>query len=153
MKKTQEGDHRRDGYLRRPSTFRYQRSFNHCEGNNRREYCYHPRHDFRRTTSQRISFTPRYESFFYGHCFICINFRHKVADCRAFRRNGQAINAYVTPYNIGCYKFHNYGHIASFWLVSENSGSWCFLQVGAYKSGGWCLLPVGAGEFGSCCFL
>jgi hypothetical protein len=26
------------------------------------------------------------------------------------------------------------------------SGSWSFLQVGAYKSGGWCLLPVGAGK-------
>jgi hypothetical protein len=38
----------------------------------------------------------------------------------------------------------NQGVIASFWLVLENSGSWCFLQVGACKSRGlvppssWC---------------
>jgi hypothetical protein len=111
MKKTQEEDYRRDRYQRRPSTFKYQRSFNHCEGNNRREDRDQPRNEFRRTTSQRISFTPRYESFFYGHCFICTNFGHKVADCRAYGRNGQARNAYVTPYNIECYKCYNYGHI------------------------------------------
>jgi hypothetical protein len=35
MKKTQEEDYKRDIYQRRPSTFRYQRSFNHCEGNNK----------------------------------------------------------------------------------------------------------------------
>jgi hypothetical protein len=38
------------------------------------------------------------------------------------------------------------GVVASFWLVSENSGSWCFLQVGACKSGGCSLLLVGARE-------
>jgi len=56
--------------------------------------------------------------------------------------------------------------------VSENLGSWSFLQVGACKSGGfnllpigarelkelvlpsgWCLLPVGAIEFGNWCLL
>jgi hypothetical protein len=112
MKKTQEEDYKRDGYQRRPSTFRYQRSFNHCEGNNIREDHDQPRHEFRRTTSQRRSFTPRYQSLFYGHCFTCNNFGHKVVDCRAYGRNGQARNVYVTPYNIECYKCHNYGHIA-----------------------------------------
>jgi hypothetical protein len=32
MKKTQEEYYRRDIYQIIPSTFRYQRSFNHCEG-------------------------------------------------------------------------------------------------------------------------
>ena len=90
----------------------YQRSFNHCEGNNIREYCDQPRNEFISTTSQRRSFTPRYESFLYVHFFICTNFGHKVSNYRAYGRNGQARNAYVTPYNIECYKFHNYGLIA-----------------------------------------
>jgi hypothetical protein len=47
---------------------------------------------------QRISFT---------------KFGHKVADCRDYKRNVQAVNSYVAPHNIECYKFHNYGHIAS----------------------------------------
>jgi hypothetical protein len=101
----------RNEYIR-PSTFRQQRSFNHCEGNNQREDHDQPRQEFRRTTPQRRSFTPRYVSFFYGHCFTCTNFGHKVVDCRAYGRNVQAINAYVAPHNIECYKCHNYGHIA-----------------------------------------
>jgi hypothetical protein len=112
MKKNQEEDYRRDEYQKRPSTFRYQRSFNHYEGNNRIEDRDQQRHEFRRTTSQRRPFTLMYESFFYGHYFICTNFGHKPADCRAYGRNGQAINAYVTLYNIECYKFHNCGHIS-----------------------------------------
>jgi hypothetical protein len=64
-------------------------------------------HEFRRTTSS----ITRYENLFYGHCFYCTNFGHKVADCRAYGRNAQARNAYVAPHNIECYKFHNYGHI------------------------------------------
>jgi hypothetical protein len=103
---------RRDISQRRPSTSRYQRSFNHCEGNNIREDRDQPRHEFRRTTSQRRSFTSRYQSFFYGYCFTCNNFGHKVVDCRAYGRNVQARNVYVAPYNIECYKCHNYGHIA-----------------------------------------
>jgi hypothetical protein len=110
MKKNQEEYYIRDGYQRRPSTFRYQRSFNHCEGNNGREDRDQPRHDFIRNTSQRRSFTPRYESLFYVHCFICTNFGHKVANCRDYGINGQARNAYATSYNIECYKFHEYGH-------------------------------------------
>jgi hypothetical protein len=78
----------------------------------RREDHDQPRQEFRRTTPQRRSFTPRYVNLFYGHCFYCTNFGHKVADCRAYGRNVQARNAYVAPHNIECYKFHNYGHIA-----------------------------------------
>jgi hypothetical protein len=99
VQKTQEED-----YRRRSSTFKPQRSLNHDHD--------HPRKEFRRTTPQRISFTPRYVNFFYGHCFYCTNFGHKVADCRAYERNVQARNAYVAPHNIECYKCHNYGHIA-----------------------------------------
>ena len=62
---------------------------------------------------QRRSFTPRYVNLFYGHCFYCTNFGHKVADCRDYKRNVQEINAHVAPCNIECYKYHNYGHIAS----------------------------------------
>ena len=102
MKRTQEEDYRRDRYQRRLSTFRDKRSFNRCEGNDKREDRDQPRHEFKRTTSQRRSFTPRNQSFFYGHCFSCNNFGHKVVYSRAYGRNGQAINAYVTLYNIKC---------------------------------------------------
>jgi hypothetical protein len=49
---------------RRPSTSRHQRSFNHCEGNNKREDHDQLRHEFKRTTSQRGSLASRYQSFF-----------------------------------------------------------------------------------------
>jgi hypothetical protein len=45
---------------RRPSTFRKQRNVNHGQ----------PRQEARRTTPQRISFTPRYVNLFYGHFFL-----------------------------------------------------------------------------------
>jgi hypothetical protein len=52
-------------------------------------------------------------NLFYGNCFYCTNFRHKVADCRDYKRNVQARSAYVVARNIECYKCHNYGHIAN----------------------------------------
>jgi hypothetical protein len=84
--------------------FKPQRRFNHDHDQSRKK--------FRRTTPQKISFTPRYANFLYGHCFYCINFGHKVADCRDYK-NVQARNAYVAPHNIECYKCNKYGHIAS----------------------------------------
>jgi hypothetical protein len=99
VQKTQEED-----YRRRPSTFKPQRSLNHDHDQSRKE--------FRRTTPQRRSFTPRYVNLFYGHCFYCTNFGHKVANCRAYERNVQERNAYMVPQNIECYKCHNYGHIS-----------------------------------------
>jgi len=69
------------------------------------------RKEFRRNTPQRRSFTPRYVNLFYGHCFYCTNFGHKVSYCRAYGRNVRAINSYVAPHNFECYKFNNYGHI------------------------------------------
>jgi hypothetical protein len=71
-----------------------------------------PRQEFRRTTPQRISFTPSYVNFFYGHCFYSTNFGHNVADYRVYGRNVQARNDYVIPHNIECYKCHKYGHIS-----------------------------------------
>jgi hypothetical protein len=82
MKKTREEGYKIDKYQRRP--FRYQRSFNHCEGNNRKEDHDQPRHEFRRTTTQRRSPTSKYQNLFYGHFFTCNNFGHKVVDCRAY---------------------------------------------------------------------
>jgi septal ring factor EnvC (AmiA/AmiB activator) len=94
-----------DTSSRIPSMFKPQKSFNHDHDQSKKK--------FRRTMPQRISFTPRYENLFYGHCFYCTNFGHKVADCRDYKRNVQADHAYVVARNIECYKCHNYGHIAS----------------------------------------
>jgi hypothetical protein len=73
----------KDTSSRRPSIFKPQRNFNHD----------HPRQQFNKTTK----FTPRYVNFFYGHCFYCNNFGHKVANCRAYGKNFQARNNYVSP--------------------------------------------------------
>jgi len=82
---------------RRPSTYRYQRIFNHYEGNNKREYHDHLRHELRRTTSQRGPFASRYQIFFSGYYFTCNNFQHKAVYCRVYRRNIQARDVYVPP--------------------------------------------------------
>jgi hypothetical protein len=112
MEKTQEENYKRDEYPRRPFTSKNQISFNHCEGHNRREDHDKLRHEFKKTTSQRRSFNSRYQSLFFGYCFTCNNSGHKVVDYIDYERNVQARNLYVAPYNIECYKFHNYGHIA-----------------------------------------
>jgi hypothetical protein len=94
-----------DTYSRRSSMFKPKRIFNHDHDQSRKKS--------RRTTPQRRSFTPRYENLFYGNCFHCTKFGHKVADCRDYKRNVQERSAYVVACNIECYKCHNYGHIAS----------------------------------------
>jgi hypothetical protein len=85
--------------------FKPQKRFNHDHDQSKKK--------FRRTTPQRRSFTPRYENLFYGHCFYCTNFGHKVADCMDYKIDVQANCAYVVARNIECYKSYNYGHIAS----------------------------------------
>jgi hypothetical protein len=90
---------------RRPFMFKPQIISNHDHDQLRKK--------FKRTTPQRRSFTPRYANFFYGHCFYCSNFGHKVADCRDYKKNVQARSAYVSPRNNECYKCHIYGNIAS----------------------------------------
>jgi hypothetical protein len=94
-----------DTSSRIPSMFKPQIRFNHDHDQSRKK--------FRRTTPQRRSFTLRYANLFYGHCFYCTNFGHKVVYCRDYKRNVQERNAYVAPHNIECYKCYNYGHIAS----------------------------------------
>jgi hypothetical protein len=94
-----------DTSSRRPSMFKPQRSFNHDHD--------HSKQKFRRTMPQRRSLTPMYANLFYGHCFYCTNFGHKVAYCRDYKINVQARSAYVVTHNIECYKCHNYGHITS----------------------------------------
>ena len=76
VQKAKKEDYRRDGHQRRPSTFKQPRIFTLNEGVNGREYRDQPKNDFRRTTPQRKSFTPRYVNFFYGHCFYCTNYYH-----------------------------------------------------------------------------
>jgi hypothetical protein len=65
-----------------PSMFKPQRSLNRDHDQSRQ--------NFRSTTPQRRSFTPRYANLFYGHCFYCTNFGHKVVDCKDYKRNVQA---------------------------------------------------------------
>jgi hypothetical protein len=96
----------------RPTTFKQQRTFKHDEEIHKRKYHDQARDKFKSATQQGRSSTPMYENFFYGYCFYCSNFGHKVADCRAHQRNYQIRKAYVAPHNIECYKCHNYGHIA-----------------------------------------
>jgi hypothetical protein len=109
---SKNNEYNRDTSSKRPSTFKQKIICNHDEGINRREDHDQPRKEFRRTTPQRTTFTPRYENFFYGHCFICTNFGHKAVDCRAYGRNVHTRNTYVDPHNIECHKCHNYGPIA-----------------------------------------
>jgi hypothetical protein len=91
----------RNEYIK-PYTFRKQIIFNHCEGNKQREDHDQPRQEFKRTTPQIRSFNPRNVSLFYGHCFTCTNFGHKVVYCKVYGINVQEINSYVAPHNIEC---------------------------------------------------
>jgi hypothetical protein len=72
-------------------------------------------------TPHRRSSTPRYVNSFYGHCFYCTKFGHKVVDCRTYGRNVQERNAYVAQHNIECYKCHNHGHIAQNYRIMTMS--------------------------------
>jgi hypothetical protein len=71
-----------DTSSRRTSMFKPQRSFNHDHD--------HSRQKFIRTTTERRSFTLGHANFFYGQCFYCTNFGHKVAYCRDYKINVQA---------------------------------------------------------------
>jgi hypothetical protein len=59
-----------DTYSRIPSMFKQQRSFNHDHDQSGKK--------FKRTTPQKILFIPRYANLFYGYCFYCTKFGHKV---------------------------------------------------------------------------
>jgi hypothetical protein len=94
-----------DTSSRRPSMFKTQRSFNNDHDQSIKKS--------RGTAPQRRSFTPRYANLFYGHCFYCTNFGHKVTYCMDYKINVQERSAYVAARNIECYKCQNNGHIAS----------------------------------------
>ena len=108
----EESKKNQDTSSARPATFKQQRTFKHDEEIHKRKYHDQARHKFKSATQQGRSSTPMYVNLFYGYCFYCSNFGHKVADCRAHQRNYQIRKAYVAPHNIECYKCHNYGHIA-----------------------------------------
>jgi hypothetical protein len=108
---SKKNEHKRCVSSIRPCTFRQQRSSNPDERNNKKKDHDHLRDELR-SILERGSFSSQYQSFFYGYCFTCSNFRHKVVDCRAYGRNSLARDVYVAPYNIESYKCHNYGHIA-----------------------------------------
>ena len=84
---------------------------------------------------------PRYHFFFLGVCYACNNYGHEAIDCRAYARNRNtwSRNSYENSrnqvegnyfrkphvasnrtynkfgalnYEIECYRFHNFGHIA-----------------------------------------
>jgi hypothetical protein len=102
---------KRNEYIR-PSTFRNKEASIIVKETTKENIVINQGKEFRRTTPQRRSFTPRYQNFFLGHCFACTNFGHKVVNCRAYGRNVQERDAYVVPHNIECYNCHNLGHIA-----------------------------------------
>jgi hypothetical protein len=87
---------------------------------------------FIKVTHFRISSTPRYQTIFFGLCYACNNFGHKVANCRANRRNinnfeihtqngypRRPIETQRRSYNrfeslsteVECYKCNNFGHM------------------------------------------
>jgi hypothetical protein len=43
--------------------------------------------EFIRVHPFRISSTPRYQTIFFGLCYACNNFGHKVVNCRANNKN------------------------------------------------------------------
>jgi hypothetical protein len=74
-----------------------------------------------------------YQTIFFGLCYACNNFGHKVVNCRANKRNNNNFESYtqrdysrrpsdtqIRSYNrfeslstkVECYKYNNFGHIA-----------------------------------------
>jgi hypothetical protein len=88
---------------------------------------------FIRAPSFRRSSTPRYQTIFFGLCYACNNFGHKVVNCRANNRNNNNFESHTQrgysrrpsetqrrSYNrfeslsteVECYKCNNFGHVA-----------------------------------------
>ena len=97
--------------------------------------------EVKRPTPARRPPMPRYHSFFFGLFYACNNYGHKVIDCRSYARdrNAWSRNSYENTqyqskrnvvrkptdafgntynrfgalnYEIECYRYHNFGHIA-----------------------------------------
>jgi hypothetical protein len=88
---------------------------------------------FIRAPPFRRSSTPRYQTIFFGLCYACNNFGHKVVNCRANNRNNNNFESHTQrgysrrpsetqrrSYNrfeslsteVECYKCNNFGHVA-----------------------------------------
>jgi hypothetical protein len=88
---------------------------------------------FIRAPPFRRSSTPRYQTIFFGLCYACNNFGHKVVNCRANNRNNNNFESHTQRgysrrpsetqrriYNrfeslsteVECYKCNNFGHMA-----------------------------------------
>jgi hypothetical protein len=88
---------------------------------------------FIRAPPFRRSSTPRYQTIFFGLCYACNNFGHKVVNCRANNRNNNNFESHTQrdysrrpsetqrrSYNrfeslsteVECYKCNNFGHMA-----------------------------------------
>jgi hypothetical protein len=88
---------------------------------------------FIRAPPFRRSSTPRYQTIFFGLCYTCNNFGHKVVNCRAKNKNNNKFESYtqrdysrrssdtqIRSYNrfesfsteVECYKCNNFGHMA-----------------------------------------
>ena len=64
--------------------------------------------EFRRSASQRRSFTSRYQRFFYGHFFNCANFGHKAVNCKAYAKNRSNYVGYLnSSYSRKSYETYN----------------------------------------------
>jgi hypothetical protein len=85
------------------------------------------------TLLHQRSSTPRYQTIFFGLCYACNNFGHKVVNCRANNRNNNNFESHTQTgysrrpsetqrrsYNrfesfsteVECYKCNNFGHMA-----------------------------------------
>jgi hypothetical protein len=88
---------------------------------------------FIRETPFRRSSTSRYQTIFFGLCYVCNSFGHKATNCRANNRNSNNFESYTQrdysrrpsdtqrrSYNmleslsteVECYKCKNFGHMA-----------------------------------------
>jgi hypothetical protein len=88
---------------------------------------------FIRAPSFRRSSTPRYQTIFFGLCYACNNFGHKIVNCRAYNGNNNNFESHTQrgysrrpsetqrrSYNrfeslrteMECYKCNNFGHMA-----------------------------------------
>ena len=73
----EESKKNQDTSSARPTTFK------HDEEIHKIKYHDQARQNFKSATQQGRPSTPMYVNFFYGYCFYCSIFGHKVADCRA----------------------------------------------------------------------
>jgi hypothetical protein len=110
-----------------PRIFRFQ--------NQQETYRLQEEERFIRAPPFRRSSTPMYQTIFFGLCYACNNFGHKVVNCRANNRNNNNFESHTQKgysripsetqrriYNmfeslrtkVECYKCNNFGHMAKY---------------------------------------